>query len=174
MESSPPGSSVHGILQARIVEWAIPFSRGSSWPRDWTLVSLTAGRFFTVWTTKEAPENMNRSINSTGIESEILKLSKIKSSRPEIFTSEFHWTFKEEVTTALLKFLQKSTEEQYQIHSMRPPVPWYQNHTKISHTQKENYRPITLMNMNSKILIKYCQIEPNNTSFLMKRIMHQE
>ena len=40
MDCSPPGFSVHGILQARILEWvAIPFSRGSSWPRDWTLVS---------------------------------------------------------------------------------------------------------------------------------------
>ena len=41
--------SVHGILQARILEWAvIPFSRGSSQPRDRTLVSCTASRFFTV------------------------------------------------------------------------------------------------------------------------------
>ena len=48
MNCSPPGSSVHGILQARILEWvAIPFSRGSSWPRDWTCVSCIAGRFFT-------------------------------------------------------------------------------------------------------------------------------
>ena len=53
---SPPGSSVHGILQARILEWvAISFSRGSSWPRDWTQVSCTAGSFFTDWATKEAP-----------------------------------------------------------------------------------------------------------------------
>ena len=37
MDCSPPGSSVHGILQARIPEWVtIPFSRGSSWPRGWT------------------------------------------------------------------------------------------------------------------------------------------
>ena len=36
MDCSPPGSSVHGILQTRILEWgAVPFSRGSSWPRDW-------------------------------------------------------------------------------------------------------------------------------------------
>ena len=47
LDSSPPGSSVHGILQARIVEWvAIPFSRGSSQPRDQTQVSWIAGRFF--------------------------------------------------------------------------------------------------------------------------------
>ena len=49
MDYSPPGSSVHGILQARILEWiAISFSRGSSSPRDWTQVSCIAGRFFTI------------------------------------------------------------------------------------------------------------------------------
>ena len=51
MEYSPPGASVHGILQARILEGvAMPSSRGSSWPRDETRVSCiscTAGRFFT-------------------------------------------------------------------------------------------------------------------------------
>ena len=55
MDCSPPGSSVHGILQARIPKWAaISLSRGSSWPRDWTQVSYIAGRFFTIWATKEA------------------------------------------------------------------------------------------------------------------------
>ena len=55
MDCSPPGSSVHAILQARILEWvAIPFSRGSSWHRDRTLVSCISGRFFTVWVTREA------------------------------------------------------------------------------------------------------------------------
>ena len=44
-----PGSSAHGILQARILEWVvIPFSRGSSQPRDQTQVFHTAGRFFTI------------------------------------------------------------------------------------------------------------------------------
>ena len=39
-DCSPPGSSIHGSLQARILEWvAISYSRGSSWPRDWTHVS---------------------------------------------------------------------------------------------------------------------------------------
>ena len=48
MDCSPLGSSVHGILQARILEWvAIPFSRGPSWPRDGTWVSCIAGGFFT-------------------------------------------------------------------------------------------------------------------------------
>ena len=59
---SPPGSSVHGILQARILEWvAISFSKGSSWPRDWTQVSCIAGRFFTLWATREAVDSLERS-----------------------------------------------------------------------------------------------------------------
>ena len=54
MDSSPPGSSVHGILQAKILEWvAIPFSRGSSQLRDQTWVSCIAGRFFTGWAIRE-------------------------------------------------------------------------------------------------------------------------
>jgi len=49
MDCSPPGSSVHGILQARVLEWvAIPFSRGSSQSRDQTQVSEIAGGFFVV------------------------------------------------------------------------------------------------------------------------------
>ena len=56
---SPPGSSVHGILQARILEWvAVPFSRGSSQPRDWTQVSFIASGFLTIWATKEALMNL--------------------------------------------------------------------------------------------------------------------
>ena len=52
MNCSPLGSSVHRILQAIILEWiVIPFSRGSSQPRDQTQVSFIAGRFFTVWAT---------------------------------------------------------------------------------------------------------------------------
>jgi len=55
MDCSPPGSSVHGIVQARVLEWiAISFSRGSSWPRDRTQVSCIAGRHFTVWATGES------------------------------------------------------------------------------------------------------------------------
>ena len=49
-----PGSSVHGIFQARILEWiAISFSRRSSRPRDWTWISRIVGRCFTVWATRE-------------------------------------------------------------------------------------------------------------------------
>ena len=48
-------SLVHGVFQARILEWvAIPFCRGSSWPRNRTSVSCIAGGFFTSWATREA------------------------------------------------------------------------------------------------------------------------
>ena len=54
MDCSLPGSSVHGIFQARVLEWvAISFSRVSSWPRDRNWVSRIVGRHFTVWATRE-------------------------------------------------------------------------------------------------------------------------
>ena len=61
MDCSPPDSSVRGISQTRILEWAaIPLFRRSSWPRDRTWFSRIAGGFFTVWATRvwsSHPEN---------------------------------------------------------------------------------------------------------------------
>ena len=55
-DCSLTGSSVHRLLQARILEWvAMPSSRGSSRPRDRTWVSHTAGSFFTLWANRETP-----------------------------------------------------------------------------------------------------------------------
>ena len=54
MDCSPPGSSIHGIFQARVLEWgAIAFSRGSSWPRDRTRVSCIVVRRFTIWARRD-------------------------------------------------------------------------------------------------------------------------
>ena len=72
MNYSPPGSSVHGIFQARILEWAaISFNRGSSQPRDPTGVSCIPGRFFYCLSYQESPnlhqmssQNMYLSISS--------------------------------------------------------------------------------------------------------------
>ena len=65
VDGSPPGPSVHGISQARILEWvAIPFARRSSQPRDQTQVSWVAGRFDTIWATgKRSLEPFNSSPN---------------------------------------------------------------------------------------------------------------
>ena len=58
MDCNLPGSSVHGIFHARILEWvAISFSRGSSWPRYQTCVSCTGRQILYHWVTKEAPFN---------------------------------------------------------------------------------------------------------------------
>ena len=55
---SLPDSSIHGIFQARVLEWvAFPFSSRSSQPRDWTQVSHIVGRCFTVWATGDAYMN---------------------------------------------------------------------------------------------------------------------
>ena len=60
LDCSPSSSSVHGILQARILERVtIPFSRGFSWRSNWTWFSCIAGGFFTFWATREAYMNSN-------------------------------------------------------------------------------------------------------------------
>ena len=59
MDCKQPGSSVHRILQARILEWAAtPFSRWCFQSKDQTQVSCIAGRLFTLWATKEALKNV--------------------------------------------------------------------------------------------------------------------
>ena len=64
VDCSLPGSPVHGILQAWILEWvAIPFSRGSYQPRNHTRVSCTAGGFFTSWATFPVIEAANSTIS---------------------------------------------------------------------------------------------------------------
>ena len=73
MDYSPPGSSVHGILQARTLEWvAIPFSRGSPQPRDWIHVlpvSCIAGGFFTHWSHLGSPRTPCNNMQMLMIES---------------------------------------------------------------------------------------------------------
>ena len=64
MDCSLPGSSVHEIFQARILEWiAIPFSRGSSQLRGWTQVARIAGGFFIIWATREAQKQTQNTLN---------------------------------------------------------------------------------------------------------------
>ena len=92
MDCSPPGSSVHGILQARVLEWiAISFSRGSSWPRDWIRVSCIGRRVLYHWATSKVPlitmsrshfkgkQGCHTSINSQTYMSKITYVYKSKS-----------------------------------------------------------------------------------------------
>ena len=68
MDCSLPGSSLHGILQARVLEWVdISFSRGSSWSKDQTQVSHIPGRRFNLWATREAGTSTLPSSDSLGL-----------------------------------------------------------------------------------------------------------
>ena len=75
MDCSPPGSSVHGILQLRTLEWvAVSSSRGSSQPKDQTWVSCIAGGLFSVWVTREALSNSKKTIEFNIIENIMVHL----------------------------------------------------------------------------------------------------
>ena len=77
MDCSLPGSFIHGIFQARILEWvAISFSRRSSWPRDQSVVSCTADGFFNTWATRENQKQANYS-KSPAYKPSSYKLSKM-------------------------------------------------------------------------------------------------
>ena len=85
MDCSPPCSSVHGILQAKILEWvAIPDSPANLQPRAWTQVSCIAGRFFTIWATIFPLLNMVKIIFSEAVISwsiNFIDLNKSKNHR---------------------------------------------------------------------------------------------
>jgi hypothetical protein len=89
--------------------------------------------------------HLNRSITCTEIEAAIKSLPKEKSSGPE-----FYQTFKEELIPTLLKHFHKiEWKEHYLTHSMKPVLHSSQNQTR-THPKNENYRPISLMNINAK------------------------
>ena len=76
-DCSLPGSSAHGILQARTLEWvAISFSKGSSQPRDWTRVSHIGGRHFNLLATREGGEIEGRRKRGQAEEDEMVMSGK--------------------------------------------------------------------------------------------------
>ena len=91
MDCSLPGSSVHGIFQARELEWgAISFSRGSSWPRDRTWISCIAGRRFIVWATREVPVIIQVE-KQKNVESKSWELSFIKGIKMATHSRTIAW-----------------------------------------------------------------------------------
>ena len=112
---------------------------------------------------------MKNPITSTKIEAVIKRLPKIKSPGPDDFPGEFYQTFKEELMPILLKLFQKlQRKEHFQTHSTRTPSPWYQNQKKTTH-KKEYYRPISLMNIDTKVLNK---ILANRIQQHIKKLIH--
>ena len=103
---------------------------------------------------QEEKEIMNNLITSTKIETVIKYLPKKQSPGPDGFTGEFYQAFKEELMSNLLKFFQKISEKG------TPPNSFYKATITLilkpdkDNTKKENYRPISLMNIHAKILNK--------------------
>ena len=121
MDCSPPDFSVHGISQARLLEWlAVPFSRESSRPRDRTQVSHIAGRFFTIWATR--------------------KPIKVKSAR-----RVEHWFNRFSV------FMKQNTRELplclcvFSSLSLPHPPPCVRTHGESSLRGKSSYQNLTLL-----------------------------
>ena len=120
---------------------------------------------------EEEAENLNRPIRADEIEVVIKKLPTHKSPGPDVFTGEFYKAFKEELTPILHRLFQKVQKDR------RLPNSFYESSMILipkpdkDTMKKENFRPISLMNMDAKFLHK---ILANSIQQYMKKVINHD